>query len=78
MFDGRVFQQTVDIPMGAKCPFSPTFSFIRNRQNSYSGFSRQTKQARAFNFTFRYEDDVLSLNNCLMILLIAYIPLSLK
>ena len=35
------------------------------RQTSYRGFSRKTKRklARSFNFTFRYIDDVLSLNN---------------
>ena len=45
--------------------FSPTCSFIRSRQISYRGFSRKNekKLARSFNFTFRYIDDVLSLNN---------------
>ena len=45
--------------------FSPTCSFIRMRQTSYKGFSRKNekKLARSFNFTFRYIDDVLSLNN---------------
>ena len=39
----------------------------------------EKKLARSFNFTFRYIDDVLSLNNSsLMISLIASIPLSLK
>ena len=35
------------------------------RQTSYRGFSRKNekKLARSFNFTFRYIDDVLSLNN---------------
>jgi hypothetical protein len=35
------------------------------RQTSYKGFSRKNekKLARSFNFTFRYIDDVLSLNN---------------
>ena len=45
--------------------FSPTCYFIRMRQTSYRGFSRKNekKLARSFNFTFRYIDDVLSLNN---------------
>ena len=45
--------------------FSPTCSFIRMRQTSYRGFSRKIKKklARSFNFTLRYIDDVLSLNN---------------
>ena len=35
------------------------------RQTSYRGFSRKTKRklARSFNFTFRYIQDALSLNN---------------
>jgi hypothetical protein len=45
--------------------FSPTCSFIRTRQISYRGFSRKNekKLAQSFNFTFRYIDGVLSLNN---------------
>jgi hypothetical protein len=45
--------------------FSPTCSIIRMRQTSCRGFSRKSekKLARSFNFTFRYIDDVLSLNN---------------
>ena len=41
MFDERVFQQTVSIPM---FPFLLTCSFIRTRQTSYRGFSRKTKR----------------------------------
>ena len=46
--------------------FSPTCSFIRMRQTSYRGFSRKTKRSHPdplISFTFRYIDDVLSLNN---------------
>ena len=46
--------------------FSPTCSFIRMRQTSYRGFSRKTKRSYPdplISFTFRYIDDVLSLNN---------------
>ena len=54
----RVWIQTVLL-------FSSTCSFIRMRQISYRGFSRkmEKKLARAFNFTFRSIDDVLSLYN---------------
>jgi hypothetical protein len=45
MFGGRVFQQTVGIPMGANCaPLLATCSFIRMRQISYKGFSRKRKE----------------------------------
>jgi hypothetical protein len=54
MFDGRVFQQTVDIPMGTKCPFSPTCSFIRNRQNSYQSESRLDNGVISINLSRTY------------------------
>jgi hypothetical protein len=66
MFGGRVFQQTVGISM-AKINvllFSPTCSFIRMRQTLYRASTKYEKKiARSFNFTFRYIDNVLSLNN---------------
>ena len=44
--------------------FSPPCSFIRTRQPSYRGFPRKPNiLARSFSITFRYIDDVLSLNN---------------
>jgi len=67
MFGGRVFQQTDGIYLWVQpvLLFSLTCSFIRMRQTSYRGFSRKTKKelARSFNFTLRYIDDILSLNN---------------
>jgi hypothetical protein len=66
MFGERVFQQTVDIPMGTNCAplladlflYSYEADFIQEllRKN-------EKKLARSFNFTFRYIDDVFSLNN---------------
>jgi hypothetical protein len=66
MFGERVFQQTVDIPMGTNCAplladlflYSHEADFIQEllRKN-------EKKLVRSFNFTFRYIDDVLSLNN---------------
>jgi hypothetical protein len=66
IFGGRVFQQTVDIPMGTNCAplladlflYSHEADFIQEllRKN-------EKKLVRSFNFTFRYIDDVLSLNN---------------
>ena len=49
IFGGRVFQQTVGIPIGNNC--APLHA--KNQKNL----------VRSFNFTFRYIDDVLSLNN---------------
>jgi hypothetical protein len=46
MFGGRVFQQTVGIPMGTTVLlFSPICSFIRMRQTPYRGFSRKRKKS---------------------------------
>ena len=64
IFDGRVFQQTVGIPMGASCspllgdlfPYSYEVDFIQ-------GLLKKNEKIRSFHFTFRNIDDVLSLNN---------------
>ena len=66
MFGGSVFQQTVGIPMGTNCApllvdlflYSYVADFIQGLLKK-----NQNKLARSFNFTFRYIDDVLSLNN---------------
>ena len=51
-------RQSVCIWVQTVLLFSPTFSFIRMRQNSY-----EKNLTRSFNFTFRYIDETLSLNN---------------
>ena len=66
IFGGRVFQQTVGIPMGTNCAplladlflYSYEADFIRGLLKK-----NEKKIARSFNFTFRYIDDVLSLYN---------------
>jgi hypothetical protein len=66
MLGGRVFQQTVGIPMGINCApiladlflYSCETDFIQGILNK-----NEKKLARSFNFTFRYIDDVLSINN---------------
>ena len=46
VFDGRVFKQTVGIPIGTNCaPFLPTCFFIRMRKTSYIGISRKTERS---------------------------------
>ena len=46
-------------------PISPIYSFIRMKLTSYRAFCRENRKklAQSFGFTFRYIDDVLSLNN---------------
>jgi hypothetical protein len=48
-FGGTLFQQVVGIPMGTNC--APLLADVL------------IHEARAFNFTYRYIDDVLSINN---------------
>jgi len=62
MFGGRVFQQTVGIPMGTNCAPFLSDLFL----HSYEAYCIQglltthtKKLARSFNFTLRYIDDVL-------------------
>jgi hypothetical protein len=66
MLGGRVFQQTVSIPMGTNCAplladlflYSYEADFIQELLKK-----NEKKLARSFNFMFCYIDDVLSLNN---------------
>ena len=57
MFGGRVFQQTVGIPMGTNCVLLADLFLYSYEADFIQGL------ARSFDFTFRYVDDVLSLNN---------------
>ena len=66
MFGGRVFQQTVGIPMGTNCAPLLADLFLYSYEADFTqGLLNKNgkKLARSFNFTFRYIDDVLSLNN---------------
>ena len=66
-FCDRVYQQTVDIPMGTNCAplvagvflYSYKADFVQHLQR----VSSRNKQKASFNLTFRYIDDVLSFNN---------------
>ena len=66
MFGVRVFQRTVGIPMGTN--WAPLLADLF--RYSYEAVfiqgllkKNEKKLSRSFNFTFRYIDDVLSLNN---------------
>jgi hypothetical protein len=64
MFGGRVFQQTVGIPMGTNCLLADLFLYSYETDFIQGLLKKNEKKlARSFNFTFRYIDDVLSLNN---------------
>jgi hypothetical protein len=65
-FGGSVFQQTVGIPMGTNCASLLAVLFLYSYEADFIlGLLKKNekKLARSFNFTFRYIDDVLSLNN---------------
>ena len=64
IFGECVFQQTVYIPMGTHC--APLLAFLYSYEADFiQGLLKKNekKLARSFNFTFRYTDVVLSLNN---------------
>ena len=66
VFGDKVFQQTVGIPMGTNCAplladlFLYTYEaeFMQNLQKS-----KNKNLVKSFNFTYRYIDDVLAINN---------------
>ena len=67
MFGGRVFQQKVGIPMATNCaPLLADLFFYSYEADFIQGILKKNemKLTRSFNFTFRYIDDIFSLNNC--------------
>ena len=61
-----MFQQTVGIPMGTNCaPLLADLFLYSYEADFIQGLLKNNEKslARSFNFTFRYIDDVLSLNN---------------
>jgi hypothetical protein len=66
IFGGSVFQQTIGIPMGTNCvPLLADLFLYSYEADFKQGLLTKIKRklARSFNLTFRYIDDVLSLNN---------------
>ena len=66
IFGRRVFQQTVGISMATNCaPLLADLFLYSYEADFIQGFLKKYEKnlARSFNFTFRYIDDVLSLNN---------------
>ena len=65
-FGGRLFQQIVGIPMGTNCAPLLADLFLFSYESEFLQTlvkNKRIKEARLFNFTFRYIDDVLSINN---------------
>ena len=64
MFGGRVFQQTVGIPLGTNCTHHPRFIplFEWSWLHTYHSAVKREKLDQSFGFTFRFIDDILSPN----------------
>jgi hypothetical protein len=65
-FGGTLFQQVVGIPMGTNCaPLLADLFLYLYESEFLQKLVKDEKihEARAFNFTYRYIDDVLSINN---------------
>ena len=82
MFFGRVFQQTVGIPMGTNCaPLLAELFLYSYEADFMQRFLKknENKLCQSFNFRFCYIDDVISLNNSSFgDTSIVSVPLSLK
>ena len=66
VFAGKVFQQIISIPMGTNCAplLADMFLYSNEAEFVQSLLSAGKKRlASQFNFTYRYIDDVLSINN---------------
>ena len=65
VFGGKVFQQIVGIPMGTNCAPLLAYIFLYSYEAEFIQSLLSTgkiKLASQFNFTYRYIDDVLSIN----------------
>jgi hypothetical protein len=63
---GILFQQVVGIPMGTNCTPLLADLFVYSYESEFLQKlvkDKKIHEARAFNFTYRYIDDVLSINN---------------
>jgi hypothetical protein len=66
MFGGLVFKQMIGIPMGTNSAPLPTDLFLHSYEADFFQEllkNKDRKLAQTFNSSFRYIDDVLSLNN---------------
>jgi hypothetical protein len=78
-FGGILFQQVVGIPMGTNCALLLADLFLYSYESEFLQKPVKDKkmhEARAFNFTHRYIDEVLSINNSRFaeFLLLIYTP----
>ena len=65
-FGGILLQQVVGIPMGTHCAPLLADLFLYSHESEFLQRlvkDKKIHEARAFNFTYRYIDDVFSINN---------------
>jgi hypothetical protein len=65
-FGGILFQQVVGTPMGTNCAPLLADLFLYSHESEFLQKlvkDKKIHEARAFNFTYRYIDDILSINN---------------
>jgi hypothetical protein len=65
-FGGILFQQVVGIPMGTNCAPLLADLFLYSYESEFLQKlvkDKKMHEARDFNFTYRYIDDVVSINN---------------
>ena len=65
-FGGALFQQVVGIPMDTNCAPLLADLFLYSYESEFPQNlvkDKKIHEARAFNFTYRYIDDVLFINN---------------
>jgi hypothetical protein len=77
-FGGILFQQVVGIPMGTNCAPLLAELFLYSYESEFLQKlvkDKKIHEARTFNFTYRYIDDVLSINNSRFA---EFLPLSWK
>jgi len=63
LFGGQVFQQTIDILLGTNCGPLLADLFLRTYEADELLKNKERNLAKTLNSSFRYMDDVLSLNN---------------
>ena len=62
-FGGNIFQQITGIPVGTEYGLLANL-FLYSYESEFTQKQRQNNtEAKAFNLTFKYNDDVLSINN---------------
>ena len=78
---GHVYQQTVGIPIGTSCAPLVLYVFLHSYETEVvQHLQKIKKQKTSFNLTFRYIDDVLSLNkpSSMIVLILLFIRRNLR